>query len=66
MGAVVGPSGGLHYFGMNDDIAFLLNAAEQLRELAQIAPEIATALRHLADDLETAAKIDGAERRRAK
>ncbi len=40
---------------MNDDIAFLLNAAEQLRELAQIAPEIATALRHLADDLETAA-----------
>jgi len=37
---------------MNDDLlAFLLNAAGQLRELAQTAPEIATTLRQLADDL---------------
>jgi hypothetical protein len=49
---------------MNDDLAFLLNAAGQLRELAQTAPEIATTLRQLADDLEATAVEHSQDRQR--
>jgi hypothetical protein len=45
---------------MNDDLAFLLNAAGQLRELAQTAPEIAT----IADDLEATAAEHSQDRQR--
>jgi hypothetical protein len=40
---------------MNDQIAFLLDAAEQLRELALTEPEIAAVLRRMADELEAGA-----------
>jgi hypothetical protein len=40
---------------MDDEIVFLLDAAEQLREVALTAPEIAAALRQMADELEAAA-----------
>ncbi|MBV9586035.1 MAG: hypothetical protein JO213_14260 [Alphaproteobacteria bacterium] len=40
---------------MDDAIEFLLERAEELRELAQAAPEIAADLRHMADALDAAA-----------
>ena len=40
---------------MNEMIAFLLDAAEQLRELALTEPEIAAELRRLAEELEATA-----------
>ena len=43
---------------MNDEIAFLLDVAEQLREIAQTEPEVAADLRRLAEDIEaTAAEL---------
>jgi prefoldin subunit 5 len=40
---------------MRDAIGFLLDRAEELRELAQSAPDIAAELRRMADELEDAA-----------
>jgi len=40
---------------MNEMIAFLLDAAEQLRELALTEPEIVAQLRRLAEELEATA-----------
>jgi len=40
---------------MNEEIAFLLNAAEELRALALTAPEGASELRRTADELEARA-----------
>ena len=40
---------------MNEEIAFLLNAAEELRALALTAPEVASELRRTADKLEARA-----------
>jgi hypothetical protein len=40
---------------MNEEIAFLLNAAEELRALALTAPEVASELRRTADELEARA-----------
>lgn len=46
---------------MRDAIEFLLDRAEELRELAKSAPDIAADLHHMADELDAAA----AELRRA-
>jgi hypothetical protein len=40
---------------MNEEIAFLFEAAEQLRELALAEPQIAADLRRLAADVEATA-----------
>jgi hypothetical protein len=40
---------------MNEEIAFLIEAAEQLRELALTEPQIAADLRRFAADLEATA-----------
>jgi hypothetical protein len=40
---------------MNEEIAFLFDAAEQLRELALTEPQIAANLRRLATELEASA-----------
>jgi hypothetical protein len=40
---------------MNDDIAFLLDVAEQLREIALTEPAVAADLRRLAEDIEATA-----------
>ena len=40
---------------MNDEIAFLLDVAEQLREIALPEPAVAADLRRLADDIEATA-----------
>ena len=40
---------------MNDEIAFLLDVAEQLREIALTEPEVAADLRRLAEDIEATA-----------
>jgi len=49
---------------MSDENTFLLDAAERLRQIAQGAPEIADALRRLADELEARAAKRGYDRRR--
>jgi hypothetical protein len=49
---------------MRNEIAFLLDAAERLRRIAETAPEIAAALRQTAEDLETAAAKRRLDRRR--
>ena len=51
-------------FRMSDENTFLLDAAERLRQIAQGAPEIADALRRLADELEARAAKRGYDRRR--
>jgi prefoldin subunit 5 len=50
--------------GMHDTIEFLSERAEELRELAPAAPEIAADLRHLADALDAAAEALRREPRR--
>jgi hypothetical protein len=40
---------------MSEEIAFLLDAAEQLREIALTEPAVAADLRRLADDIEAIA-----------
>ena len=40
---------------MNEEIAFLLDAAEQLREIALTEPAVAADLRRLAEDIEATA-----------
>jgi len=49
--------------GMSDEVKFLLDAAEQLREIALSAPDIAAELRRLADELEATAVELGRDRR---
>jgi hypothetical protein len=41
--------------GMDDHIAFLLEAAQEIRQVALSAPDIAADLRRMADELEAAA-----------
>ena len=48
-----------------DTITFLHEAAEQLRRIAQGTPEIGTALREMADDLEATAVELTRDRKRA-
>ena len=43
------------YLAMDEEIAFLLHAAEELRALALTAPEVASELRRTADELEARA-----------
>jgi len=51
-------------FRMSDEIAFLLDTAEELRHIALGAPEIGNELRRLADELEArAAKLSRRLRR---
>jgi len=48
-----------------DTITFLREAAEELRRIAQRTPEIGTALREMADNLEATAVELTRDRRRA-
>ena len=48
---------------MSEEIAFLRNAAEELRALALTAPEVASELRRTADELEAKAAELSRQRR---